>query len=242
MNYMEDRKSGLSQEGLKLIACISMLIDHFGVSIVRQLNTPWMIDLYYVCRTVGRFAFPIYCFLLVEGMRHTRNPGKYILRLAIGILLAELPFDLLFEGGFTWDYQSVMVTLTLGAMMLLCMQKTDKKWLKILLAVPFAILARLAKCDYGSGGIVMIAVFALFDRLAIQTVALWLVNRELLPTAAVRIFGLVIRIQLLALLAQIPIGLYNGRKRSHSKALQWGFYLFYPLHLLILWMIVMFIH
>lgn len=239
---MEDRKSGLSQEGLKLIACISMLIDHFGVSIVRQLNTPWMIDLYYVCRIIGRFAFPIYCFLLVEGMRHTRNPGKYILRLAIGILLAELPFDLLFEGGFTWDYQSVMVTLTLGAMMLLCMQKTDKKWLKILLAVPFAILARLAKCDYGSGGIVMIAVFALFDRLAIQTVALWLVNRELLPTAAVRIFGLVIRIQLLALLAQIPIGLYNGRKRSHSKALQWGFYLFYPLHLLILWMIVMFIH
>ena len=241
MNYMEDRKSGLSQEGLKLIACISMLIDHFGVSIVRQLNTPWMIDLYYVCRIIGRFAFPIYCFLLVEGMRHTRNPGKYILRLAIGILLAELPFDLLFEGGFTWDYQSVMVTLTLGAMMLLCMQKTDKKWLKILLAVPFAILARLAKCDYGSGGIVMIAVFALFDRLAIQTVALWLVNRELLPTAAVRIFGLVIRIQLLALLAQIPIGLYNGRKRSHSKALQWGFYLFYPLHLLFLWMIVMFI-
>ena len=241
MNDMEDRKSGLSQEGLKLIACISMLIDHFGVSIVRQLNTPWMIDLYYVCRIIGRFAFPIYCFLLVEGMRHTRNPGKYILRLAIGILLAELPFDLLFEGGFTWDYQSVMVTLTLGAMMLLCMQKTDKKWLKILLAVPFAILARLAKCDYGSGGIVMIAVFALFDRLAIQTVALWLVNRELLPTAAVRIFGLVIRIQLLALLAQIPIGLYNGRKRSHSKALQWGFYLFYPLHLLILWMIVMFI-
>ena len=238
---MEDRKSGLSQEGLKLIACISMLIDHFGVSIVRQLNTPWMIDLYYVCRIIGRFAFPIYCFLLVEGMRHTRNPGKYILRLAIGILLAELPFDLLFEGGFTWDYQSVMVTLTLGAMMLLCMQKTDKKWLKILLAVPFAILARLAKCDYGSGGIVMIAVFALFDRLAIQTVALWLVNRELLPTAAVRIFGLVIRIQLLALLAQIPIGLYNGRKRSHSKALQWGFYLFYPVHLLILWMIVMFI-
>lgn len=238
---MEDRKSGLSQEGLKLIACISMLIDHFGVSIVRQLNTPWMIDLYYVCRIIGRFAFPIYCFLLVEGMRHTRNPGKYILRLAIGILLAELPFDLLFEGGFTWDYQSVMVTLTLGAMMLLCMQKTDKKWLKILLAVPFAILARLAKCDYGSGGIVMIAVFALFDRLAIQTVALWLVNRELLPTAAVRIFGLVIRIQLLALLAQIPIGLYNGRKRSYSKALQWGFYLFYPVHLLILWMIVMFI-
>ena len=238
---MEQRAYGLPQEALKLIACISMLIDHFGVGIVRQLHTPWMIDIYYACRILGRFAFPIYCFLLVEGMRRTRNPGKYILRLAMGILLAELPFDLLFEGGFTWGYQSVMVTLTLGAMMLLCMQKTDKKWLKILLVVPFAILARLAKCDYGSGGIVMIAVFALFEQLAIQTVALWLVNRELLPTAAVRIFGLVIRIQLLALLAQIPIGLYNGRKRSHSKALQWGFYLFYPVHLLVLWMILLII-
>lgn len=235
---MIKEKLGMSQEVLKLIACISMLIDHFGVGVVRQLNTPWMIDLYYACRMIGRFAFPIYCFLLVEGMHHTRNPGKYILRLTIGILLAELPFDLLLEGGFTWDYQSVMVTLTLGAMMLLCMQKTDRKWLKILLIVPFAMLARLAKCDYGSGGIVMIAVFALFDRFAIQTVALWLVNRELLPTAAVRIFDFVLRIQLLALLAQIPIGLYNGRKLSHSKALQWGFYLFYPIHLLVLWMIV----
>lgn len=238
---MEDRKSGLSQEGLKLIACISMLIDHFGVSIVRQLNTPWMIDLYYVCRIIGRFAFPIYCFLLVEGMRHTRNPGKYILRLAIGILLAELPFDLLFEGGFTWGYQSVMVTLTLGAMMLLCMQKTAEKVLQLLLIVPFAILAELCKCDGGAGGIVMIAIFAIFDQLSLQAAALFLVNWQMIPSVTVTVFGVVVIIQLIAVVAMVPISLYSGRKLSHSKALQWGFYLFYPLHLLILWMIVMFI-
>ena len=132
-----------------------------------------------------------------------------------------------------------MVTLTLGAMMLLCMQKTDKKWLKILLVVPFAILAELAKCDYGSGGIVMIAVFALFDRLSLQTVALFLVNWQLLPSAAVLVFGVVVIIQLFAVLAMVPIALYSGKKLTHSRAVQWGFYLFYPVHLLVLWMILL---
>lgn len=235
------RKKMLPQEALKLIACITMLIDHFGASILLELQIPHMEAVYYVCRGMGRFAFPIYCFLLAEGMRHTRNPVKYILRLGIGIALAELPFDFLFEGGFTWAYQSVMVTLTLGALMLLCMGKTDKKWLKILLVVPFAVLAEICKCDYGAGGIVMIAVFALFDRLPIQILGLWLVNRELLPTSAVTVFGLVLRIQSLALLALIPISLYNGKKLSHSKTIQWGFYLFYPVHLLILWMILLLI-
>ena len=111
----------LMQEDLKLIACITMLIDHFGHAIVPELPVPYMAELYYACRIIGRLAFPLYCFLLAEGMQHTRNPKNYILRLGLGILLAELPFDILFEGHLTWAYQSVMVTLTLGAVMLLCM-------------------------------------------------------------------------------------------------------------------------
>ena len=100
----------LSQEGLKVIACISMLVDHIGAMLFPELA--WL-------RIIGRLAFPIYCFLLVEGMKYTRNPKNYILRLGIGMLLAELPFDILFEKGFSWASQSVMVTLTLGAVMLL---------------------------------------------------------------------------------------------------------------------------
>ena len=234
---MEDRKSGLSQEGLKLIACISMLIDHFGATVVLKLQIPWMAQLYHACRIIGRIAFPIYCFLLVEGMRRTRDPLRYILRLAIGIVLAELPFDYLFDGRFTWSDQSVMVTLTLGACMLLCMEKTDKEWLKLLLVLPFAMAAELCQCDYGGGGIVMIAVFYLFDQLLLQTVALFLVNWQLLPSAAVIVCGVVVTIQLMATLAMIPIALYSGRKLTRSKAVQWGFYLFYPMHLLILWLI-----
>ena len=235
------RKRILPQEVLKLIACVTMLIDHFGASVLLELQIPHMDAVYYVCRSIGRIAFPIYCFLLVEGMHHTRNPLNYILRLAAGILLAELPFDMLFEGHFCWSAQNVMVTLTLGAVMLLCMRKTEKKWLKLLMVLPFAILAELAQCDYGAGGIVMIAVFALFDRLSLQTVALFLVNWQLLPSAAVSVFGVVVIIQLLAVAAMVPIGLYSGRKLTHSRAVQWAFYLFYPVHLLVLWIILGFI-
>lgn len=234
------RKKMLPQEALKLIACITMLIDHFGASILLELQIPHMEAVYYVCRIIGRMAFPIYCFLLAEGMRHTRNPLKYILRLGIGILLAELPFDFLFEGGFTWAYQSVMVTLTLGAVMILCMQKTDKKWLQMLLVLPFALLAGYAHSDYGRWGIAMIAVFALFERLPMQLLGLLLIN-VLMGSMAVPLLGMSVPIQLFAVLAMIPIALYSGKKLFRSRVIQWGFYLFYPVHLLILWMILLLI-
>lgn len=224
----------LPQELLKLIACVTMLIDHFGAAIVIELPVPYMVELYYACRVIGRLAFPIYCFLLVEGMRRTRSPKKYILRLGLGILLAELPFDYLFEGGFTWACQSVMVTLTLGAVMLLCMEKTEKKWLKLLLVLPFAVAAELAKSDYGAWGIVTIGVFALLDSLPGQTVGLLLVNL-LMDSIAVPFLGMGVPIQLFAVPAMLPIGLYSGKKLTRSRALQWGFYLFYPVHILILW-------
>ena len=231
------RKKLLPQEVLKLIACITMLIDHFGYAIVPRLaiaNAEVICD---ICRTIGRLSFPIYCFLLAEGMRHTHNPGKYILRLAIGILLAELPYDLMCYGEFNWVSQNVMATLTLGAVMLLCMQKTQKSWLKVILILPFALLADLTKSNYGAGGIVMIAVFGLFDQPLLQTVALFMVNWQLLPSAGVIIFGVILRIQLLATLAMVPIGLYSGKKLTCSKAVHWGFYLFYPVHILLLWLL-----
>ena len=231
------RKKILPQEVLKLMACATMLLDHFGAVIVPNLPISNMAQVYYACRILGRLAFPIYCFLLAEGMRHTRSPLRYILRLGVGILLAEFPFDYALEGHFCWSYQSVMVTLTLGTGMLLCMGKTEKKGLKLLLVLPFAILAELAKCDYGGWGIAMIAVFALFDRLSLQTVGIFLVN-ACMESAAISPFGIPVSVQLFAVFAMVPIALYSGRKLTRSRAVQWGFYLFYPVHLLVLWLIL----
>ena len=227
---MEKKGKLLPQEILKLIACITMLIDHFGAAIVPRLAMANVDTVYYICRSIGRLSFPIYCFLLAEGMRHTRNPGKYLLRLGFGILLAELPYDLMRYGEVNWASQSAMVTLTLGAAMLLCMQKNQKSWLKVI----------LIKSNYGAGGIVMIAVFGLFDQPLLQTVGIFLVNWQLLPSAAVIVFGVVVIIQLLATLAMIPIGLYSGKKLTRNRVVQWGFYLFYPVHMLILWLMLQF--
>lgn len=225
----------LPQEILKLIACITMFIDHFSDAIVPNLNVSYIYELYYILRTIGRISFPIYCFLLVEGMRHTRNPYKYIMRLAIGIPLAELPFDFLFEGGFSWEYQNVLVTLTLGAVMLLCMQKTEKTWLKALLVIPFALLADLCKCDYAGWGIGTIAVFALVDQVSLQTIGVLLVNWSM-NSVIVPLFG--IPVQLFAVLAMIPIACYSGVKLTRSKAIQWAFYLCYTVHLVVLLIIL----
>lgn len=229
-----NRYGVIPQEVLKLIACVTMLIDHIGAALVIRLSVPCMPTLYYICRVIGRIAFPIYAFLLCQGMQHTHSPKKYIFRLAAGILLAEIPFDFLFEGGFTWAYQSVMVTLTLGALMLLCMSSTSKLWLRVLVVFPFTVLAELVRCDYGGWGIATIAAFTLIPNLPGQVLCMILIN-WLMSTAAVPVLGLSIPIQLFAVLAMVPIGFYSGKKCSGNRALQLGFYLFYPVHLLILW-------
>jgi len=233
---MEQSKRFLPQEILKLIACITMLIDHFGAAVVILLRIPNVVNIYYACRVIGRIAFPIYCFLLCEGMRHTRNVPRYILRLAIGMVLSELPFDLLFEGGISWAYQSVMVTLTLGAIMLWCMQKTSKKWMRLLLVLPFAVTAELMMTDYGGWGIAMIAVFALLERFPQQLIGVLLVS-YLMPSAGITVFGVTVSCELAAVFAMLPIGLYSGKKLTRSRAVQWAFYLFYPVHILVLWLV-----
>ena len=133
-----------------------------------------------------------------------------------------------------------MVTLSLGALMLLCMRKTEKEWMKLLLILPFALLAELFKCDYGGWGIAMIAVFAVVDRLPLQTMVVLLINMGM-PSVMLSVFGFSVPTQLFAVFAMVPIALYSGRKLTRSRALQWCFYLFYPLHLLLLRMILMFI-
>ena len=109
------QKRGLSQEGLKLIACITMLVDHIGA--VFFPFTAWF-------RIIGRIAFPIYCFMLAEGVYHTKNPRKYGLRLLIGALLSEALYDCTFYGGFNWHYQNVMLALLIGFIMGLCIKHT----------------------------------------------------------------------------------------------------------------------
>lgn len=239
------KNRGLSQEGLKLIACVTMLLDHIGAVIVLELfyrePSGELLDLYEALRLIGRIAFPVYCFLLAEGSVHTRNPLRYGLRLVALMLLAEIPYDLAFYGGANWQNQNVMVTLLLAFLTLEAGKKCPNQLLKLLVAVPFAGLAELARGDYGAEGVLLVVLFALTRemprRRLFQFLGMWFLFSPSHAMLLNWLGGIRITTQEWALLALIPISIYSGRKTTGSRAAQWGFYLFYPAHLLVLYLI-----
>lgn len=242
------QKRGLSQEKLKLIACITMLLDHIGAVVVMECfenatgaNKGALLDLYEILRVIGRLAFPIYCFLLVEGSVHTRDPKRYVLRLLIAALLSEVPYDLAIYGELNWHHQSVMITLLLGFIMLETLKKCPKLWQKIYTVLVYACGAEILGADYGAEGIFVIALFALTRempyRLLVQFLGLWCIFSPNHLMALNWLGRFSITVQEWAVFAVVPIALYDGRKFTKSKALQWAFYLFYPAHLLVLYLI-----
>lgn len=246
-------RKGISQEGLKLIACLTMLIDHIGyeliyplyssISIVRSADTAaadTLYNIYYLCRMIGRIAMPIFAFLLVEGFHHTRNRKKYVLRLALGALLSEIPYDLVISGRMFWQQQSVMVTLLLGILALMAMERCRSLAWKPVAMLPFALLAEILMADYGWAGVVLVALFELsrdlYGRNLIRTGGM-IVLFHYMSSYILQIGNFSIPMQVLGVLSMLFIANYDGRKLTKSKAVQWGFYLFYPVHLLLLWAI-----
>ena len=224
-----ERKRGLSQEALKLIACGTMLMDHYAVVVRYAL---WL-------RVVGRLAFPIYCFLISEGMAHTRNEKKYLGRLLLMALLSEAVYDrVLYPNYGIWAHQNVLWTLLLGAAMIACMKRAGKSPWRIVLILPFALAAEGLRSSYGGWGIVMVALFWLTREAAqgnwLRLVGLVVINWSI-SSMTMPLLGLDVPVQAFGALAMVPIHFYSGEKRTKSKALAWAFYLFYPLHLLALY-------
>ena len=228
-------KKGISQEGLKLLACVSMLLDHIGYALVSHM--PDQLPLYYMLRIMGRIAFPIYAFLLAEGFFRTRSRENYLLRLLFGAVLAEVPYDLMVHGTLTLAGQSVMVTLTLAFLALWAMEKCGNFYLKPLAALPFLILAELAACDYGWQGVALVAVFAMSRSYSAKNLIRFggmLVLFETMGSMALQFGNMAVSIQSLGILSMLFIAGYDGRKVTTGRGAQWAFYLFYPVHMLIL--------
>lgn len=241
------KNRGLSQERLKLIACVTMLIDHIGATLVIPTDAAMLSGdttvawVHVIMRCIGRVSFPIFCFLLAEGAHYTRDPKKYALRLLLGALLSEIPYDLAFFGKITWDHQNVMLTLLLGFGTVEVMKRTGGVW-KLLWVIPFYFAAEWLRTDYAGEGILLIAMFALVKgvnhekwvRLAGMALLLWDNTGMFQWNLGVPIYYNRIR-----LLSAVPILCYDGSKRTYSKAVQWAFYLFYPAHITLLLIIKM---
>lgn len=239
------KKYRLSQEGLKIIACVTMLLDHIGAVLVPEIYslypTEMLFGLYRVLRAVGRIAFPIYCFLLAEGAFHTRSRRKYGLRLLAGLILSEVPFDLLFYGEITFAHQSVMVTLLLGILYAVTMNYLPGQGYRILLLAPFAMLAELLNSDYGGWGVAVIGLFVITresgNKCWIQALGLAIIG-WMIGGMTVAVGSVAVPIQVCSVAAMVPIALYDGSKRTDNVWVRRGFYLFYPVHLAILYLLV----
>lgn len=213
---MVTNKVGLSAFVLKWIAVITMLIDHTGMMLFPQ--ELWL-------RCIGRMAFPIYCFLLVEGFFHTSDLRKYETRLFAFALLSEVPFDLARTGSILeYEHQNVFFTLFLGLILIDCISRIRVEWQRMLVAIAIAVIAYMMAVDYGIGGIAIILLFYLFQsRKVLNSIAFGAVN--------ILVYG---GLQNYAILSLVPINLYNGKK---GPSMKYFFYFFYPIHLLILYWI-----
>lgn len=228
---------GLSGGVLKIIALVTMIVDHTAaVLLVYSSNPQW----YLLGRIIGRLAFPIYCFLLVQGFCYTKNVKKYMVRLFFFALISEVPYDLAFRGVvLELSNQNVFFTLFLGLLALVLIQYVQNMGMRkgnnshiisrfvgfIGILMVFA-MAYFFRGDYGVDGVTFIILFYLC-----RTSKLEIALVNIIMNLAMGLGG---GVQVYGMLSALPIALYNGKK---GPSLKYFFYAIYPVHLMILYLI-----
>ena len=235
-NQVHSSQSGtfdISAAMLHIIAMTFMLMDHLWATLLPAQD--WL-----TC--VGRLAFK-----------------KYILRLLLFAVLSEIPFDLMYGG--TWFYpfhQNVIWTLLIGLFGIHLMEKVRKKrklWIflptAVLVVLVGSALGTIGMADYYGAGVLTLFVFYFFRGrkwwcFLGQLLALYWVNVELLGGLMypIRLFGMDFELcqQGLALLSLLPIWLYRGRQGCHTKVFQYSCYAFYPVHMLLLALVLNYVN
>lgn len=226
---------------IKIIAIISMLCDHASDALIGHLT---------FLNIIGRIAFPLFCFQLVIGYRHTKNIKKYLFRLLLFGIISQVPFSLFtysFAGIFT--NLNVFFTLALGLLGIYALDKIPNKWISIVINILIILLAELIKVDYGAIGIcIILCIFvfykdksqkenkkdflSVFKNNALFTLMFFIlcVTRYIGSFSTTDLF-IVISQLLGTFFPIIFMLLYNGKK---GPSIKYFFYAFYPVHLIIL--------
>lgn len=246
LDYYKGRK-GVTSTGLKMIALIIMLVDHIGASIVERylfangigllsLNSDtgvtFMQVFDVVLRIIGRIAFPVFCFCIVEGFHYTRSRVSYMVRMFLFAVISEAPFDFAFSGKFVdWSHQNVFMTLGIAILALWIIEdvlprqnfynEANKKIFIILIYVGTAILSEVLRADYGALGIVAICVIYSGRMRGRQ--------KAMAMGDVILTIGNLLEIS--SFLSVVLIHFYTGKR---GRGMKYFFYIFYPVHLLIL--------
>lgn len=206
----------LTSNQLKLLALVTMTVDHIGVQLLPQ---------YPLLRIIGRLAFPIYAYMIAEGCAHTKNRKKYLLQMAGLALLCQLVY--FFAMGSL--FQCILVTFTLSILLIYAYDTGSRpRILLTLLGVTFVTvtLPRLLPgtdfaVDYGFFGVLLPLAVHLGETRPQKLLAAALC----LVLLALQLGG----VQWFGLLALLPLALYSGKRGN--RRLKWLFYGYYPLHL-----------
>lgn len=235
----------MSGNALKIIAMISMVIDHVGFVFFPGEQ---------IFRYVGRIAFPLYCFLLVEGFFHTGSVKKYLGRMGIFALISEVPFDLgLYHVLIQREYNNVFLTLFIGLLVMyfsdMDCRRTGSRGHGMFYCFAGMILAEMLHSDYGAMGVLVIYLFYLSwesrNCAENRTSRIW--GTMLMMFSEAFLFMMEGPIERYACWALLLILFYSGKKTGRlweklrlermNLFLKYFFYAFYPLHLLIIYLI-----
>lgn len=214
---------------LRLLALLSMLADHTGLALFPRVG---------VFRCVGRLAFPLYCFLLVQGYIHTRDVRAYAQRLLLLAILSEIPFDLLIFGrAACMVEQNVLFSLLLGLAAVWVVDRFESEPAKAALGTLLVfMLSMLARVSYGWLGV---ALCLWFYKLRLSRVrqALCILPIEGVYCLSLALSGVEqswVLVSLCAMLSAVPVLLYNGRPGLRNRLISILFYAAYPLHIVAL--------
>ena len=235
--------SGFTAFHLKMIAIITMLIDHTQV-IFPEVFSPWL-------RVVGRLAFPLFAFLLAEGFRHTRSRGKFLLRLAIFAVVSEPFFDMAFNdannllGVDFLNDTNIFYTLLLGGAAITAFDYIKNKWHSrvsaIFAVVLCCVLAAFVGADYGELGVIFIfGLYAIREEWRLKAMfflclLLWLpLFMYLVRGYTLQYSGWNMAMVIATCLTVPPVANYNKKRGVDNPRLKWMFYVFYPAHMAVL--------
>lgn len=232
---------------LKILAMLFMLCDHLWATIIP--GNQWLTN-------IGRLAFPIFAFQIAEGYFKTKNFQKYLKRIFIFALISELPFNLMYGGSLFYPFhQNVLFTFCIALLFIRWMDRMKPKGrVKYLLSVLLSCVAgfligTITMVDYFGFGVLTVIVFYLFHEMKYgwigEFAGLYYINAVMMAglTISISLFGHRFDFpqQALALFSLIPIWMYNEKQGPHNRGIQIACYFFYPVHMLILALIWLFI-
>ena len=231
MNNSIVNKFGINSFSLKIIAIVAMACNHIAHAFDGVLPIVIQAPLH----VVGGLTFPIMAFLMIEGYHKTSNIKKYMLRLLIFGVLAIVPFFMVFKVGLL----NIMFTFLFG---LICLYLHDKIQRKPLFWLAFAgITIATVFCDWPIVGVPMIVMFALIKNQKLKVILTCIVV-SLAMTAIVLLSSASTGAQLymeigfnIVVLGAIPLLFaYNGERGYSHRSMKYLFYIFYPVHLLVI--------